>query len=228
MSERTNGINRINRPSPSPSENWDTLPSLEYVANTSFRIPQEKAPNTNSHITLHKCPELVSTTITYLIGKHRYLKTGANVTRVATKCGVLYLAHWEELALLKIAKDLIYEQGDERARLDVSRRSFEFKISISEIPITCYCFRYVSAMISNISLFLGLPASTVATMALIAAFSLSEEWLPRDRAQQFEQELTRSALWLKQQVKALPSQVVISQPVQKLLLSSEFYDEQDD
>jgi hypothetical protein len=217
MSAPSNGVK-----TPSTSDSWETLSSLEHVVQHSFMDSDEKSPYTESHITLHQCPELVVSTVRYLIAKHSNLRTGANVTRAATKCGLLYLAKWRELAVLKIAGDQVYEHGNEKARLKVANRSFEFELSIGKIPYTCYCFRYVAAAIANISAFLGLPGSTVATVTLIAAFSLSEEWLPRNRVQEFEQELKRFKEWVTGEVRKFPGDVVINQPIRGLIMGSDY------
>lgn len=210
---------------PCPHEDWDTLPSLELVARNTFMTSSETGQEAEKHITLHTCPELVISTITYLIHKEKNLKTGADVTRVATKYGVYYLSKWRELEVLKAAGDQIYEQGDEKARLKFGRRSFGFELSISKQAYTCYCFRYVAASISNMAAFLGLPGSTVATVALIAAFSMSEEWLPRNKAQEFEKELGRFKAWLVARANLVPGMLVIDRPIQKLLLGGEDHPE---
>jgi hypothetical protein len=180
--------------SPGQGDSWQTDPvfggkSLEEEVEAGDAW-ERKQPNWTLRVPINRCPQLVKETVWWLKRKHGRLTTGASVTRYVTRAGIKVIQQMEEIKSLREKHRHAYLEGDELARMRYLGHRYDFghRISYQNVYLSCWAFNWVDGVVSDIADDLGLPASTMAVIALIAGLAQSVDWVPERHRQVFEQE----------------------------------------
>ena len=151
--------------------------------------------------TLNRCPELVSSTILYLRGKHEKIQTQAAVQRLVSKAGVIVLQRDPALKKIVEKRKVVYETGDERDRLrfrNISSYNLRSRLSIAEVKNTIYTSQWVGSKIVELASDLALPQETIVIEALIAGLVTSEKWVPSRHTTVMFNEMIRFVNWVNE------------------------------
>jgi hypothetical protein len=169
-------------------------PSLEdLVCEAGKRLKAEQLK-----ITVNRCPELLSSTLIALRRKHQNITTQAAVSRYLTRQGVPILQRLRGIKALKEKRAQSYEVGDERDRVVLSHKTYDFchRLSLTTRKITVYTEEWVGSAISELACDIGTSQETVAIMALVAGAATSVKWIPARHLALIIQELVNFALWV--------------------------------
>ncbi len=151
--------------------------------------------------TANHCPELVSSTIWNLRGKHKNIPTQAAAQRFVSRAGVIILERISGLKTITDKKRLAYETGEEKDRLRF--RNFPpyylgHRLSLTDFRVTCYTFQWVGSKIVEVASDLGLSQELIVTEALISGMTTSEEWIPARHRDVMFDEMIRFAAWVNE------------------------------
>jgi hypothetical protein len=151
---------------------------------------EQKESNWTLRVSINRCPQLVKETLWWLKRKHSRLTTGASVTRYVTRAGIKVIQQMEEIKELREKHRQAYLVGDELTRMRYLDHRYDFghRISHQNVYLSCWVFNWVDGAISDIADDVGLPASTMAVIALIAGLAQSVDWVPERHRQVFERE----------------------------------------
>lgn len=169
-------------------------PSLEdFVRGAGKRVKAEQLK-----ITVNRCPELLCSTLIALRHKHQNITTQAAVSRYLTQQGVPILQRLTGIKALKEKRVQSYEVGDERDRVVLSHKTYDFghRLSLTMHKITVYAEEWVGAAISELACDIGTSQETVAIMALVAGAATSDKWIPERHLLLITRELVNFAVWV--------------------------------
>ncbi|GAG03592.1 unnamed protein product, partial [marine sediment metagenome] len=165
-------------------DTWQTIPPFnarsledEVEAGDSWERSQD---DWKSRLSINSSPLLVVDTARYLAPQHKRLRRLAAVTRFTTRNGIEVIRDIEHVKDIRRMRRKAYEDGDTLAMIEASELSYDFghRISYKTVGLNCWCFTWVEANICEIAHDLGLPASTVGLIALMAGFAQSVDWIP--------------------------------------------------
>ena len=151
----------------------------------------------NMRLSLNSCPQLLKETAWWCRRKHKNLPTIASVSRYATRCGIRVLRQIGPIDELRHRHELAYVDGNELDRMAFSGHTYDFghRISYHGVYLACSLFDWVEGVVVDAAYDLGLPASTVVTVALMAGFAQSTIWVPERHRWVFQQEIAH--FWRK-------------------------------
>ena len=172
---------------------------IEYQKTLEEIVQWNRDDDESGRISISRCPELIKSTVWFLKSKDENLRTEAKTTRCLTKAGLQILQSIPGLPSIKEQRRRIYLAGNDLERLLFMNQDFSInnRLLICAVKSTCYLFQRVLGALSNIASDLGIPASTVVTLALLAGMVTSEKWVPtRDKGRALE-EVQRFVEWVK-------------------------------
>lgn len=212
----TSPDNNSSDASPCQGDTWETVPgpafggdSLEDQVWEGDKLERKQSKQGHhdweARTTINACPELVASTIVFLKTKDRNLRTAAAVTRYATRAGIKVLEKVKPIQLLKQRRREAYLNRDELGRQRFIGHRFDFAHHLSQMKVhqICWSFRWVEGAISDMATEMGLPASTIAVLALCAGFGQSIEWVPGGYRDKFVGEVRRFQDYLLGRLKEL-------------------------
>jgi len=174
---------------------------LEETISSWGLTPNVDGTDNQMRFTVNHCPELVSSTVWSLRGKHEKVPTQAAAQRFLSRNGVIILERVPGIKEITRKRKLAYEIGDEADRLrfrNVSPYDLRYHLSLTYFRMTVYTFQWVGSKIVEMASDLGLPQEIIVIQALIAGMTTSEKWIPlRHRNLMFE-EMIRFATWVNE------------------------------
>ena len=193
-----NGTNHKGNHRTEQEKSWDTDPpfranSLEEEVGLGEAAERQSTTNWQIRIGINGSPLLVNETVTFLKSKHSRLRSRPAVTRYATRLGLKVLEQMSEVTEIRKRRREAYLSGNESEMMKYSDQHYDFgkRLSSSKGYLPVWAHKKVAAAISEIADDLGLPASTVALVALAAGFAQSTEWLPSKHCDRFAKEVKR-------------------------------------
>lgn len=179
-------------------KSWDLAPpfnanSLEEEVSIGDAAERASSPNWQIRIGINSAPLLVNETVAFLKSKNSRLRSRPAVTRYATRLGLKVLEQMSQVTEIRKRRREAYIGGNESEMMKYSGHQYDFgkRLSSSRVYLPCWAYKNVAAAISEIADDLGLPASTVALVALAAGFAQSTEWLPSKHCGRFAAEVKR-------------------------------------
>jgi hypothetical protein len=173
-------------------------PSLEETV-SSVLNPKGESTDDQMRFTVNHSPELVSSTIYHLRGKHEKIPTQAAAQRILTRQGIIILQRISGLKEIIRKRKLIYEYGDEMDRLQLqsfSRYELGYHLSLTKVRQTVYTFRWVGSKIVEMASDLVLPQEIIVIQTLIGGMATSGKWIPSRHWKVMFDEMIRFATWV--------------------------------
>lgn len=185
-------------------ESKDSPPSLEDIV--TWDLSREEIEK-SQRVSIRRVPEIIKSTSLFLKKKHENLYSLSQVTRYGTKLGAMVLqkaipskeirSHWKKAYIngdamkrMKLCSTVIYDFG------------FRLGLPLPQIT-TCYVFRWTAGLIDDFSQSLGLSASAITILMLLAGFSRSENWIPPEYKDLFTQEIKHFEGWISERFEKL-------------------------
>lgn len=176
-------------------------PSLEETVSSWGLKPNVERTDDQMRFTVNHCPELVSSMVWSLRGKHKGISTQAAAQRFLSRNGVIILERISGIKEINRKRKLAIENGDEMDRLrfrNCSPYDLQYRLSLTHFRMTVYTFQWVGSKIVEITSDLGLSQEIIVIEALIAGMTTSEKWIPFRHQNLMFDEMIRFATWVNE------------------------------
>ena len=175
------------------------LPTLEDAVRRGISKQEIEASH---RISIKKVPEIVKSTALYLKHRHEYLYSLSQVMRHASRLGATVLQRAVPSKEIRTHWKRAYLNGDEMKRIKLcSTVTYDFKFRMGlplPQPMTCYVLQWTAGVIDDLGQDLGISASTIAILMLVAGFGRSETWVPREYRNKLLQEIGFFQSWISE------------------------------
>ncbi len=144
-------------------------------------------------ISINNCPQMLKESLWFLKRKQKSINNLSSVTRYVTRNGLAVVQRMPEIKTIRTERKKLYEAGDEFHLMKFSDYHYDFghRLSVNNVALKCSLFTWVDGAIVDIADDLGLPASTIALLALVAGLAQSVNWIPRNHKSPMINEINR-------------------------------------
>ncbi|MCP4610025.1 MAG: hypothetical protein GY845_15060 [Planctomycetes bacterium] len=147
----------------------------------------------SARVSINSCPQMIRESVLWLKKKHKDLNSSSSVTRYATRNGITVIQRIPEIKTIRVERRKAYEAEDRLRLMNFSGHTYDFghRLSVNNVALKCSVFTWVDGAIVDIADDLGLPASTIALLALVAGLAQSVNWIPRNHKAPMIAEINR-------------------------------------
>ena len=172
---------------------------IEFKKTLEEIVKRDHDNDESDRISISRCPELIKSTIWFLKSKEEHLRAEAKTTRCLTKAGLQIVQNIPFLASIREQRRRVHLEGNDLERLYWMNQDYRIsnKLSLCGVRTTCYLFKKVLGALCNLASDLGIPVSTVVTLALLAGMATSERWVPKRDKDRALAEIKKFVEWVK-------------------------------